>query len=71
MATLTLELDERTQAALRALAQGSAMTESELAADVLRRHTLVEELNAVRDRLRPHAEAAGFASDQDLLGELS
>jgi len=71
MAILTIDIDERSAAELRALAERSGSTEAELAAELLRRQLILEELDTVRGRLEPYAGTAGYSADQDFLGALS
>lgn len=71
MATLTIEIDERSAAELRALAERGGRTEAGLAAELLRRHLILEELNGIRVRLEPYADTAGYSADRDFLGALS
>ncbi len=71
MATMTIRLDEELDARLSAVAAREGKTRSELARELLRRHLLVRDLDALRDRLRPYAEAAGSLTDEDFFREAS
>ena len=71
MATMTIRLDEELDARLSAVAEREGKTRSELARELLRRHLLVRDLDALRDRLRPYAEAAGCLTDEDFFRETS
>lgn len=71
MTTLTIDIDERSAAELRRLAERSGSTEGEMAAELLRRSLILEALDALRGRLEPYAAKAGYAADQDILGALS
>ena len=71
MATMTIRLDEELDARLSAVAEREGKTRSELARELLRRHLLVRDLDALRDRLRPYAEAAACLTDEDFFREVS
>lgn len=71
MATMTIRLDEELDARLSAVAEREGKTRSELARELLRRHLLVRDLDALRDRLRPYAEAATCLTDEDFFREVS
>ncbi len=71
MGTLTIRIDDRLEADLEAAAEREGKTKSELARELLRRYLLVRELDAVRERLRPYAEAAGYLTDEDFFRDFS
>ncbi|MDA8364049.1 MAG: ribbon-helix-helix protein, CopG family [Gammaproteobacteria bacterium] len=63
----TIRLDDKLERELNRLAKAQHRTKSELARDRLRRHILVRELAAMRNKLRPYAEAAGHLTGEDFL----
>jgi predicted transcriptional regulator len=71
MATLTIRLDDKLERELNRLAKRQRKTKSELARDLLRRHLLIRQLDDIRDRLRPYAEAAGKLTDEDFFRDIS
>lgn len=71
MPTLTIRLDAKLDSELNRLAKSMRKTKSEVARELLRRHILVQELDQVRERLRPYAEAAGFLTDEDFFEKIS
>lgn len=71
MGTLTIRLDDKLERELNRLAKAQHRTKSELARELLRRHLLVRELDDIRNRLRPYAEAAGYLTDEDFFRNLS
>jgi len=44
---------------------------SEIARDALRHYLAAQELGRLRERLRPHAEARGFLTDEDVFKAVS
>lgn len=44
---------------------------SEVAREALRRYITAEQLRLLRERLRPHAEARGFLTDEDVFKAVS
>jgi predicted transcriptional regulator len=71
MTTLTIRLDDKLDRELRRLAKTQGKTKSELARELLRRHLFVRELENLRARLRPYAEAAGYLTDEDFFRDIS
>lgn len=71
MATLTIRLDDKLEAELNKLAQSQHKTKSEVAREILRRHMLLREIDAVREKLKPYAEAAGYLTDEDFFRDIS
>lgn len=70
MSTLNIRIDDDFGKRLNDLARSQGKTKSELARELLRRRLAVEEFRALRRRLQPYAEAAGFVTDDDFLHEL-
>jgi len=71
VATLTIRLDGKLERELNRLAKAQHKTKSEVARELLRRHILVRELDDIRNKLRPYAEAAGHLTDEDFFREIS
>jgi len=71
MSTLTIRLDEKLEKELNRLAKSQHKTKSEVARELLRRHILVRQLDEIRLKLRPYAEAAGYLTDEDVFRDIS
>lgn len=71
MATLTIRLDDKLERDLNQLARKERRTKSEVARELLRRHLLARQLDELRQRLHPYAEAAGCITDEDFFREIS
>jgi len=71
MTTLTIRLDEKLERELNRLARTQGKTKSEIARELLRRHILVRQLDEIRLKLRPYAEAAGYLTDEDFFRDIS
>lgn len=71
MGTLTIRLDDKLERALNRLAKKLCRTKSEVARELLRRHIRVRELEEIREKLRPYAEAAGHLTDEDFFRDIS
>jgi predicted transcriptional regulator len=69
--TLTIRLDTKLDRELKRLARSQHKTKSEMARELLRRHILVRELDEIRDKLRPYAEASAYLSDEDFFRDIS
>lgn len=65
MATLTIRIDDELAADLERIAKERHRTKSDLARDMLRRHTTIELLALAREKLVPYAERAGYLTDED------
>jgi predicted transcriptional regulator len=71
MSTLTIRLDEKLARELERLAKRAGRSKSELAREALRRHLAVQRFRAIRGRLMPYAEAAGWLTDEDVFRDVS
>jgi len=71
MRTLTIRIDDRLEAELQSAALREGKSKSELARELLRKYLLLRELDVVREKLRPYAEAAGDVTDEDFFRDLS
>ena len=70
MATLTLRLDDKLDKELARLARQTGRTKSALARDALRRQLAVQNFRALRRKLIPHAEKAGWLTDDDVFRDV-
>ena len=71
MGTLTIRLDDKLERELNRLAKTQHKTKSEIARELLRRHICVRQLDEVRNKLPPYAEAAGYLTDEDFFRDIS
>jgi predicted transcriptional regulator len=71
MRTLTLRIDDKLEADLEKLAKSQHRTKSEIARDMLRRHTTIELFRMARKELMPYAEKAGYLTDEDVFRDVS
>ena len=71
MGTLTIRLDDKLERELNRLAKTQHKTKSEIARELLRHHIFVRQLDEVRNKLRPYAEAAGYLTDEDFFRDIS
>ena len=71
MGTLTIRLDDKLERELNRLAKTQHKTKSEVARELLRRHIFVRQLDEVRNKLQPYAEAAGYLTDEDFFRDIS
>jgi predicted transcriptional regulator len=71
MSTLTIRLDEKLARELARLAKRAGRSKSELAREALRRQLALQRFRAMRGRLMPYAEAAGWLTDEDVFRDVS
>ena len=71
ISTLTIRLDEKLARELERLAKRAGRSKSELAREALRRQLALERFRAMRGRLMPYAEAAGWLTDEDVFRDVS
>ncbi|MDS4029648.1 MAG: ribbon-helix-helix protein, CopG family [Candidatus Contendobacter sp.] len=71
MGTLTIRLDEQLEQDLTRLATRTHRTKSDLAREMLRKHLALARLRELRGELMPHAEAAGYLTDDDVFRDVS
>lgn len=71
MATLTMRIDEPMEAELARLAEATHRTKSDLAREMLRRQLAIRRFQALRAQALPHAEAAGYLTDEDVFRAVS
>ncbi len=70
-AALTIRLDAELQRQLNRLARRTGKSRSELARDALRRQLALVQLDDLRRRIMPLAEARGYLSDEDVFRDVS
>lgn len=71
MGTLTIRVDDELERDLERIAEAQNRTKSELVRDALRRYTSIELFALAREQLRPHAEKAGYLTDEDFFRDFS
>lgn len=71
MGTLNIRLDDELEKNLARLAERQHKTKSEVVRDLLRKHIALAELRALRQKLIPYAEAAGYYTDEDIFRDFS
>lgn len=71
MATLTMRIDPPMEAELAQLAKATHRSKSDLAREMLRRQLAVRRFQALRTKALPHAEAAGYITDEDVFRDVS
>lgn len=71
MSTLTLRIPDDLKERLEALSRERQRPAGELVRESLRRYLAQEELRAMREKLRPYAEARGFLTDEDVFKVVS
>ncbi|MDZ4254797.1 MAG: ribbon-helix-helix protein, CopG family [Sulfuritalea sp.] len=71
MATLTMRIDPPMEAALASLAKATHRSKSDLAREMLRRQLAVRSFQSLRAQALPHAEAAGYITDEDVFRDVS
>jgi predicted transcriptional regulator len=69
-ATLTIRLDPELQRQLARLARRTGRSRSELARDALRRQLALMQLDELRRRILPFAEARGYLTDDDVFRDI-
>jgi predicted transcriptional regulator len=71
MATLTIRLDDKLERELARLAKRTGRPKSDLAREALRRQFAVRRFRELRSQALPHAEAAGYLTDEDVFRDIS
>lgn len=71
MTNITVRLREKLREDLDALCREQDRPASEVVRDSLRRYLAAQELRRLRRKLRPHAEARGFLTDEDVFKAVS
>lgn len=70
-AALTIRLDRELERRLARLAARTGRSKSELAREALRRQLALAELDRLRQRVAPFAEARGYLTDEDVFRDVS
>ena len=71
MATLTIRIDDKLDAELRAAAARSGAGKSAFVREAVRRQLAIAQLAQLRRRVAPFAEARGWLTDDDVFTEIS
>ncbi len=68
---LTVRLDANLERQLKRLARRTGRSRSELVRDALRRQLALAQLDDLRQRIMPFAEAHGYLTDEDVFRDVS
>lgn len=68
---LTIRLDRELDEQLDTLTRRTGRTRSQIVREALRRHLAVAQLDDLRKRIMPFAEAAGYLTDEDIFQNIS
>lgn len=71
MATLTMRIDPPMEAAPASLAKATHRSKSHLAREMLRSQLAVRSFQSMREKALPHAEAAGYLTDEYVFRDIS
>jgi predicted transcriptional regulator len=71
MGTLNIRINDKLEKDLARLAKKQQTTKSEVVRELLRKHMALAELRALRRKLIPYAEAAGYYTDEDVFRDIS
>lgn len=71
MTTVTIRIPEGLRKNLEKLCKQQKRSSSDVVRESLRTYLALEEMNQLREKLRPHAEAAGFLTDDDVFKAVS
>ena len=69
--SLTIRLDKDLDAMLTKACQRSGKNRSLIAREALRRQLRLEQLEEIRKRVMPFAEARGYLTDEDVFSQIS
>lgn len=69
--SLSIRLDAKLFKRLQRMSKQQNRSSSDIAREALRRYMDAEEVRQIRERLRPHAEARGFLTDEDVFKAVS
>jgi predicted transcriptional regulator len=70
-ATLSIRLDEDLDRLLGKASKQAGRSRSEVARDALRRQLRLTQLESIRRRMMPFAEARGYLTDEDVFTDVS
>ncbi len=71
MTAMTIRIPEQLQKDLEKLCKQQHRSTSDVVRDSLRKYLALEQMRLLREKLRPHAEAAGFLTDEDVFRAVS
>lgn len=71
MTTFTVRITDDLRDELRELCSRQHRSSSEIMRESLRRYLAAEQIRAIREKARPHAEAQGFLTDEDVFEAVS
>jgi predicted transcriptional regulator len=71
MDALTVRIPSDLQSRLEKFCKRQHRSASDVLRESLRRFLVAEQLREIREDLRPHAEAAGFLTDEDVFKAVS
>ena len=71
MTTITITVEDELEAVLNEFAQETGQSPDEAVKDAIRRQLRLFRVGKLQKRLAGRAEAAGYASEEDLLDDLS
>jgi predicted transcriptional regulator len=69
--TLTIRLDQDLDEMLTKASRQSGKNRSEVAREALRRQLRISQLDALRCKIMPFAEARGYLTDEDVFDDVS
>ncbi len=69
--TISVRMSDEEAQALQELVRQTGKTASEIVRESLRRHTVREQLAAVRELLVPRAQAVGWLTEEDVFRDVS
>ncbi len=69
--TLNVRIPSSLQKELQALCKKQDRSTSDVVRESLRKYLAMEKMNQLRAKLRPHAEATGFVTDEDVFKAVS
>jgi predicted transcriptional regulator len=69
--TLTVRLDEDLDRQLNEVSDALGRSRSEIVRDALRRQLSVLRFEELREQVKPHAEARGYLTDEDVFKDVS
>lgn len=68
---VTIRLDQDLERRLDQVAERSGKSRSEVVREALRRQLAIMQLEQLRERIMPFAEAQGYLTDEDVFREVS
>lgn len=71
MGTMTIRIPEGLRRDLEKLCKRQNRSSSDVIRESLRKYLALEQMNQLREKLRPHAETAGFLTDEDVFKVVS